>query len=660
MENDIIMLENNASKSEIQRNGLISHSSKHQRAHQPYENLKTSSPLYQRPVHIPVQMVYPAIQKTSEDNRNKISGLSDSDTKEDSAPYSSDMDDDSREECEANEVGDGATGRRPRDFVPDGTKDARYWVKRIKNNLSAKRSREKRRMADNVMESKVSKLAQENEDLRSELANIKRLVQDNIIKDTKQGVAVDMLPPPQGPQTQFVVGVSPQSLPLIIPTYHNPLSRFPTPQEIMLLPQSGLPQSGIAQPGFPQSGLPQPGLPHHTIHHHGVPQPLLPKHGLQQYNLQQAVRSVSHAATLSSGSFPPFIASSRNVNSFNRPELEDRSRWPTAYIPKPAGSESTSHSKTLQESAIQSTDISTVVGNGVTKARSPGDKLCPVYDAGIPSAKASERTRPLVESPIAESKPVSAIEDVCKPVSTSPTSSEISDTSSLAEINKLPHKLRARFLRSLCHQEEVGPTDSEVNTPAKQLTMKDDPILMNIKREKDDEVPHEVDNMEIECTSSVPLRTQWIPPKVEFPQNPLHSIEEELEQARNLVPTPNRTMNRSEAQAYVELAKAASELVGARLQTKDFSAPSMRQLTRQRTRDMNFNEKYRDKRVRNNIAAKKCRDAKRLLNDYRSSRSNFFEVENVTLRNEVEGLTKDVMRLRELVRRKQLPLYKVA
>lgn len=653
------MIENKASKSEIQRNGLISHSSKHQRAHQPYENLKTSSPLYQRPIHIPVQMVYPAIQKISEDNRNKISGLFDSDAKEDSAPYSSDMDDDSKEEYAANEEGDGATGRRQRDFVPDGTKDARYWVKRIKNNLSAKRSREKRRMADNVMESKVSKLAQENEDLRSELANIKRLVQDNIIKEPKQGVAVDVLPPPQGPQTQFVVGVSPQSLPLIIPTYRNPLPRFPTPpQEMLLLPQSGLPQSGTAQPGFPSSGLPQPGVPQHTIHHYGLPQPLLPQHSLPQYNLQQAVQSVSHAA-LSSGSFPPFTSSSRNMNSCNRPELEDRSRWPTAYIPMPVRSESTLHSKTLQESAVQSTDISTVVASGVTKARSPGDKVCPVYDVGIPSAEVSERTPSLVESPTAESKPIGG-EDVCKPVSTSPTSSEISDTSSLAEINKLPHKLRARFLRSLCHQEEIGATASEVNTPSNQLTMKDDPILMNIKQEKDDEVPHEVDNMEIECTSSVPLNTQWIPPKVEFPQNPLHSIEEELEQARNLVPTPSRTMNRSEAQAYVELAKAASELVGARLQTKDFSAPSMRQLTRQRTRDMSFNEKYRDKRVRNNIAAKKCRDAKRLLNDYRSSRSNFFEVENVTLRNEVEGLTKDVMRLRELVRRKQLPLYKVA
>ena len=41
--------------------------------------------------------------------------------------------------------------RKRRDFIPNDLKDDHYWERRRKNNLAAKRSREKRRMNDIVL-----------------------------------------------------------------------------------------------------------------------------------------------------------------------------------------------------------------------------------------------------------------------------------------------------------------------------------------------------------------------------------------------------------------------------------------------------------------------------------------------------------------------------
>jgi hypothetical protein len=39
--------------------------------------------------------------------------------------------------------------KRPKLFVPDESKDGRYWEKRGKNNVVARRSREARRLKEN-------------------------------------------------------------------------------------------------------------------------------------------------------------------------------------------------------------------------------------------------------------------------------------------------------------------------------------------------------------------------------------------------------------------------------------------------------------------------------------------------------------------------------
>ena len=50
-------------------------------------------------------------------------------------------------------------------FVPDGLKDDRYWNRRSKNNVAAKRSRDARRLKENQIALRAAFLEKENEKL---------------------------------------------------------------------------------------------------------------------------------------------------------------------------------------------------------------------------------------------------------------------------------------------------------------------------------------------------------------------------------------------------------------------------------------------------------------------------------------------------------------
>lgn len=64
--------------------------------------------------------------------------------------------------------------RKKRAFIPDDKKDPVYWSQRSKNNLSAQRSRVKRRMNDLVLETKLTELNNENQLLRAKIDMLSR------------------------------------------------------------------------------------------------------------------------------------------------------------------------------------------------------------------------------------------------------------------------------------------------------------------------------------------------------------------------------------------------------------------------------------------------------------------------------------------------------
>lgn len=60
--------------------------------------------------------------------------------------------------------------RATREFIPPERKDEKYWFKRVRNNVSARKSRMKRKAMDKVIERKLLALQKENIELRNELA----------------------------------------------------------------------------------------------------------------------------------------------------------------------------------------------------------------------------------------------------------------------------------------------------------------------------------------------------------------------------------------------------------------------------------------------------------------------------------------------------------
>ncbi|GAB6032263.1 hypothetical protein CHUAL_010905 [Chamberlinius hualienensis] len=63
--------------------------------------------------------------------------------------------------------------RKQREFIPDNKKDESYWDRRRRNNEAAKRSREKRRLNDMVLETRVIELTKENTFLKTQLMAIR-------------------------------------------------------------------------------------------------------------------------------------------------------------------------------------------------------------------------------------------------------------------------------------------------------------------------------------------------------------------------------------------------------------------------------------------------------------------------------------------------------
>jgi len=59
-------------------------------------------------------------------------------------------------------------------FVPDELKDEKYWARRRKNNLAAKRSRDARRMKENQIALRADFLEREADSLRKQVDDLKR------------------------------------------------------------------------------------------------------------------------------------------------------------------------------------------------------------------------------------------------------------------------------------------------------------------------------------------------------------------------------------------------------------------------------------------------------------------------------------------------------
>lgn len=68
-----------------------------------------------------------------------------------------------------------------KNFVPDNMKDDKYWARRHKNNIAAKRSREARRLKENQIVLRASYLEKENNTLKEDVIRLQ--AENDLLKE---------------------------------------------------------------------------------------------------------------------------------------------------------------------------------------------------------------------------------------------------------------------------------------------------------------------------------------------------------------------------------------------------------------------------------------------------------------------------------------------
>lgn len=219
--------------------------------------------------------------------------------------------------------------RKQREFIPDAKKDDSYWDRRRRNNEAAKRSREKRRFNDMVLEQRVIELTKENHVLKAQLEAIKDKY--NICGENLVSVDQIMATLPTSEQvlsitkrTKLSHGTSPQrhlsypDSPSPVPTsvIHQNISsnsnssststihhtNSPSPPQQMQAAAAGPPQSTIQFGGGPTQNSQSPPFAPHSHHHFGI------RHQQQQPQPQQLQQQPSAVS-------PPIVQQNGGPNA---------------------------------------------------------------------------------------------------------------------------------------------------------------------------------------------------------------------------------------------------------------------------------------------------------------------------------------------------------
>ncbi|KAJ8945639.1 hypothetical protein NQ314_009174 [Rhamnusium bicolor] len=129
--------------------------------------------------------------------------------------------------------------RKQREFTPDNKKDDSYWDRRRRNNEAAKRSREKRRFNDMVLEQRVIELTKENAVLKAQLEAIKEeygIYGENVVcvekvlanlPTNEQVLSLNKRQKISHPPTPLMFG---SQSPIPTPVIHQPVMGSPPPQ----------------------------------------------------------------------------------------------------------------------------------------------------------------------------------------------------------------------------------------------------------------------------------------------------------------------------------------------------------------------------------------------------------------------------------------------
>ncbi|XP_022087868.1 protein giant-like isoform X2 [Acanthaster planci] len=493
--------------------------------------------------------------------------------------------------------------RKQREFTPEELKDMRYWDRRRKNNDAARRSRQKRRLTDVVLEAQVLKLAEENDNLKAELQAMKEQICqiDSAKSAIKGAVGVTQQPTDFIPKNEEVK----MALDNRMDPYYLKPSAFET-------------QTSQFRP-YPMTSI-VASLPAASLSSVGVPPP------------------VSYAPVI-----PPFAQSSWSPL---QPPSSNGEPWHLDKIHDHL-------QRTLQVLTAKKDELkqaNPVLFQEKVKAQLPTESSLscePRREESTSKLSATATDSHTPASPPNRGDPSKTKEKPLSPPS--PHSAFVPGV----ELSKLPHKLRGKMKRPLPQSDEAaqGPdADSECLTShkiARRSTSPEADPSASVAKTTGDEIR----------ATRLALDSYTPPPSsgssCEGNTSPFNAnCLFDFSAKSDCLPKVSDDLTLSDAhERMVQAAHALAALNkgAAEGSTYGASAASGRHPHQS---FMGEKEKYWDKRRRNNQAAKKCRDAKRLLIEYRAARSAYLELENDQLRRETSVLQREVAQLKELVRKR--------
>ncbi|XP_070564210.1 uncharacterized protein [Ptychodera flava] len=571
------------------------------------------------------------------------------------------------------------SSRKRREFIPDEKKDSTYWDKRRKNNEAAKRSREKRRMNDMFLENRVMHLSGENMTLKAEL----RALQQRLSFDVREQRASTSL------QSNL-----PGSL-------HSAAPVHPSPFVVQATPPQGLPAhhlnvchqlglgGGSQQQLYPQVDLPgalqmmhaqaenvntqqvedvpakRPGEvivkeePHNLKYGYGDEDNFDSLWATSQKKMPSLIKirskprnSVSDAESISSACD---WKSDKGISDCNKDEQEE------------------------QETAMD-------LRKETVNRKTPSPKL----PSPLPLVKTSPPP-PNAQSPHSVFLSGVPVENHHLPLKLrrKPKASNYGENSSSCQSPSVSEEGKNGEMRS----SELLPPNDELkdddSCSGKVGEAKDyHPDFMD--EPEDSEPDHQRSDIGFVPTpppsssdSGPPTPTRSASPEGEKPAVAMapamtnnnavaahhhhhhHNRGLRAEYQNNIAapmqmfPINGETCLRDEGDKRRRMVLAAKTL--AEMNPGYFKGHMQEQLIKEeaealvppKSRDeMSDDERYRDKRRRNNEAAKKCRDIRRALYEYRNARAAYLEYENVQLRTELQILSSEINDLKELISQK--------
>lgn len=168
--------------------------------------------------------------------------------------------------------------RKQREFTPENKKDDSYWDRRRRNNEAAKRSREKRRFNDMVLEQRVVELTKENAILKAQLEAIKEeygICGENVVCVEKVLANLPTNEQVLSLTKRQKIAHTPPSLifggqsPIPTPVIHQPVLGSPPPQPLPHAHNILHPPSSHMEPAFREhQEYPNYPFPYHTAIHY--------------------------------------------------------------------------------------------------------------------------------------------------------------------------------------------------------------------------------------------------------------------------------------------------------------------------------------------------------------------------------------------------------